>query len=89
MAEGPRSAGVERAKTSPIGSAPASAREVSSNNRFPVNPAPGVARSNTQITPGRASANAAIGGPVRGLSVRRPGASPGTANQPAPPPKGK
>ncbi|KJA20777.1 hypothetical protein HYPSUDRAFT_42870 [Hypholoma sublateritium FD-334 SS-4] len=87
VAEGPRSAGVERSKTTPMGNPPASAREASSNNRFPVNPAPGVARSNTQITPGRASANASIGGPVRGLSLRRPGGSPGTSIQPAPPAK--
>ncbi|KAH8828097.1 NADPH oxidase regulator NoxR [Flagelloscypha sp. PMI_526] len=48
---------------------------------------PGVQRSATQITPGRPSpaAGQGIGGPVRGLSVRKPGGPGG--NEPAPPPK--
>ncbi|KAF9460762.1 NADPH oxidase regulator NoxR [Collybia nuda] len=46
----------------------------------------GPTRSNTIITPGRPSPG--IGGPVRGLSVRRPGASPSvTSAPPAPPAK--
>ncbi|KAJ7502895.1 NADPH oxidase regulator NoxR [Mycena galericulata] len=51
----------------------------------------GPARSNTVLNTARASPNAGIGGPVRGLSVRRGGSPPG-ANKPlaaAPPPPGK
>lgn len=44
----------------------------------------GVTRSATQITPGRPSPqNAGMGGPVRGLSVRKP-AAPGQQGPPAP-----
>ncbi|KDR75258.1 hypothetical protein GALMADRAFT_226928 [Galerina marginata CBS 339.88] len=89
-AEGPRSAGVERSKTT-AGIAPSPARDAG-NTRLPSpkeTPAPsGVARSNTQITPARPSPNASIGGPVRGLSVRRPGASPNNP-PPAPAPPAK
>jgi hypothetical protein len=42
-------------------------------------------RSNTVLNTARASPNAAIGGPVRGLSVRRGGSPPAT-NKPAPGP---
>jgi hypothetical protein len=45
----------------------------------------GVARSNTQITAARPSPNAALGGPMRGLSIRKPGASPSNPNPPVPP----
>jgi hypothetical protein len=45
----------------------------------------GVARSNTQITAARPSPNAALGGPMRGLSIRKPGASPSNPNLPVPP----
>jgi len=48
----------------------------------------GVTRSNTQITAARPSPNAALGGPMRGLSIRKPGASPSNLNPPVPP-KGK
>jgi len=84
LGDGPRSAGVERSKTT-INVMPAN------REGRPVSPkdaagATNISRSNTQITPGRPSPNASIGGPVRGLSVRRPGASP---NNPAPaPPSG-
>jgi len=76
-ADGPRSAGVERSKTAP-NVTPSIGRD---NNAGPSmkEAAPGggsITRSNTQITPARPSPNAAIGGPVRGLSVRRPGVSP-------------
>ncbi|KAF8973170.1 NADPH oxidase regulator NoxR [Flammula alnicola] len=88
--EGPRSAGIERSKTTPA-LPPTSAREPSSNRLPPSNDLPptsaGVTRSNTQITPARPSPNASIGGPARGLSIRRPGASPNKPNPPAPPAK--
>jgi len=48
-------------------------------------PAP-ISRSNTQITPTKPSAGAGIGGPVRGLSVRRPQGD--TPPPPPPPAKG-
>lgn len=84
VAGGPKSAGMERAKTA-AATVPTT-REPGSSGLAPPDSAPaGVTRSNTQITPARASPNAAIGGPVRGLSVRKPGASPGNA----PPPPGK
>ena len=43
-----------------------------------------VTRSATQITPGRPTAGASIGGPTRGLSVRKPGPGPEAAPPPAP-----
>lgn len=79
VADGPRSAGLERSRTTP-GPMPTSAREIG-NMRVP-SPKEndllraGVARSNTQITPARPSPNAVIGGPTRSLSIRKPGASP-------------
>ncbi|RXW15133.1 hypothetical protein EST38_g10721 [Candolleomyces aberdarensis] len=87
--DGPRSAGLERAKTTI--NVPANARELTSgrmgspiNRMQPTSAGAAVARSNTQITPSRPSPNAMIGGPVRGLSVRRPGVG---LNGPSPPPK--
>ncbi|TEB37430.1 NADPH oxidase regulator NoxR [Coprinellus micaceus] len=80
----PRSAGLERAKTTI--NVPANARELTS--RGPMSAGGSIARSNTQITPGRPSPNAGLGGPgsTRGLSIRRPGA--GSPNRgPALPPK--
>ncbi|KAJ7928502.1 NADPH oxidase regulator NoxR [Mycena leptocephala] len=44
----------------------------------------GPTRSNTVLNTARASPNAGIGGPVRGLSVRRGGSPPGGANKPLP-----
>ncbi|KAF6760167.1 NADPH oxidase regulator NoxR [Ephemerocybe angulata] len=89
--DGPRSAGVERAKTTI--NVPANARELSSGNSFspssrgpPNSAGAALGRSNTQITPGRPSPNAGIGGPPRGLSIRqRQGGSPNRG--PAPPAK--
>lgn len=84
--DAPKSAGMERSKTA-AATVP-TPREPGNSRLTPPDSAPaGVARSNTQITPARASPNAAIGGPVRGLSVRKPGASPG--NPPTAPPKGE
>ncbi|KAJ2916301.1 hypothetical protein MD484_g4120, partial [Candolleomyces efflorescens] len=88
--DGPRSAGLERAKTTI--NVPANARELTSGGRMasptnrmqPSSAGSIVGRSNTQITPSRPSPNAMIGGPTRGLSVRRPGVG---LNGPAPPPK--
>lgn len=79
IADGPRSAGLERSRTTPA-PAPASPREIG-NMRVPSPQrsdllSPGVARSNTQITPARPSPNAVIGGPLRSVSIRKPGASP-------------
>lgn len=82
----PRSAGLERARTTI--NVPANARELTSG-RAPMSAGASIARSNTQITPGRPSPNAGMGGPAsatRGLSLRRPGGSPNRG--PAPPPKG-
>ncbi|KAF9524021.1 NADPH oxidase regulator NoxR [Crepidotus variabilis] len=77
--DGPKSAGVERSNTSPFGGREGSGSR--SPKRSPgsseVTPT-GIARSNTQIAVGRPSANAAVGsmgGPVRGLSIKRPGGS--------------
>ncbi|KAF9476353.1 NADPH oxidase regulator NoxR [Pholiota conissans] len=86
--DGPKSAGVERAKTTPA-NPPMSARETSNIRLAPPISSPdvGVARSNTQIIPARPSPNASIGGPVRGLSVRRAGASPSNPAPPNPPAK--
>ncbi|CAA7261646.1 unnamed protein product [Cyclocybe aegerita] len=87
-AEGPRSAGVERSRTTPGGLSGAG-RELGGGRLSPkaTSPGAGITRSNTQITPARPSPNASIGGPVRGLSVRKPGASP--SNPPPPPSKDK
>jgi len=82
LSDGPRSAGVERSKTT-VGST--TLRPISPKEG---NPGASIARSNTQITPARPSPNASIGGPVRGLSVRKPGASPNNPTAPAPPAKG-
>jgi len=51
-------------------------------------PADTLGRSNTQITPAKpsAAAMAGMGGPVRGLSVRRPGDTPQQQQPPPPPP---
>jgi hypothetical protein len=81
--DGPRSAGVERSKTT-ANVTPSPARATSPKEAGPG--AGGITRSNTQITPARASPNAGIGGPVRGLSVRRPGAPPNNAPAAAGPP---
>ncbi|KAF8160854.1 NADPH oxidase regulator NoxR [Crassisporium funariophilum] len=85
--EGPRSAGVERSKTAFLPST--STRDDLGSGRIPSPKSAqpmgaSVSRSNTQITPGRPSVNATIGGPVRGLSVRRPGASPRNPSPPVP-----
>lgn len=54
---------------------------------------PGLTRNPTQIVPGRPSPGVGIGGPVRGLSIRKPadtGPSAGpSAAGPTPPPKGR
>ncbi|KAJ3570908.1 hypothetical protein NP233_g4105 [Leucocoprinus birnbaumii] len=88
---------VERAKTTLA--VPSNAREFTNpNNRGPSSPnndnrsaEPGLARSATQITPGKPSPGVGIGGPVRGLSVRRPNDAPAPVSLndsgPAPPPK--
>lgn len=89
VTDGPRSAGLERSKTTPA-PAPQSAREIGKTGV----PSPkgsdflgaGLARSNTQITPARPSPNATVGGPMRSLSIRKPGASP---SNPLVQPKGK
>lgn len=84
--EMPRSAGVERSKTTI--NVPANARELTSPSRGPMSAGASIARSNTQITPGRPSPNAGMRPPgsTRGLSIRRPGG--GSPNRgPAPPPK--
>jgi len=85
--EGSRSAGVERSKTAFLPST--SSRDSPGSGKIPppssMQPmGVSVTRSNTQITPGRPSVNATIGGPVRGLSVRKPGASPSSPNPPVP-----
>lgn len=89
-ADGVRLAGVERSRTAM--NPPQSARLASSNKgpppRPPMSAGASIGRSNTNITPSRPSPNATIGGPVRGLSVRRPGnASPGNSSPPRAPPK--
>ncbi|TFK75475.1 NADPH oxidase regulator NoxR [Pluteus cervinus] len=80
-----RAPALGRAKTTL--NVPPNAREMTSggnrNPSPPPKPEPTIARSNTQITPGRPSPNAGIGGPVRGSSVRRPNDS-----SPPPPAKG-
>jgi hypothetical protein len=84
--EGPRSAGIERSRT--MGNPGMSSLRDGPKPPSPQSAqGPGIKRSNTQITPGRPSANAGIGGPVRGLSVRRPGNSPNSPNAPPPPAK--
>lgn len=88
--EGPRSAGIERSKTT--ANTTASPARDAGRAPSPKGAGPaggGIARSNTQITPARASPNAGIGGPVRGLSVRRPAASPNNPASAAPPVPGK
>lgn len=76
----PKSSGVERSKTSytPPTDTQDSGPErlISPRMAQPTNPS--VMRNNTQITPARPSPNATIGdlqGQVRGLSIRRPGAT--------------
>ncbi|KAH6914261.1 NADPH oxidase regulator NoxR [Coprinopsis sp. MPI-PUGE-AT-0042] len=89
---GIKSAGLERSKTTL--NVPSNARELTSGGGMtpPVSAGVVLDRSNTQITPGRPSANAQIGGPTRGLTVRRAD-SPGNANRgpprdvPAPDPR--
>jgi len=73
----PKSAGVERSKTShtPVTNTQDSGPQM-------IQPmSPGVTRNNTQITPARPSPNATIGGQsqVKGLSIRKPGATPTNA----------
>lgn len=82
---GIKSAGLERSKTTL--NVPSNARELtapSGGMNPPVSAGVVLDRSNTQITPGRPSANAQIGGPVRGLTVRRAD-SPGNVNARGPP----
>ncbi|KAF8895701.1 NADPH oxidase regulator NoxR [Gymnopilus junonius] len=95
-AEGPRSAGIERSKTMGANVAPTAARETreareggnaKAASPKEAGPGAGISRSNTQITPARPSPNAMIGGPVRGLSVRRPGVNAPPAAGPAVPGK--
>jgi tetratricopeptide (TPR) repeat protein len=91
LVDGVKLAGVERSKTTL--NSPQSARLASFNKgpfpRQPMSAGASIGRSNTNITPSRPSPNATIGGPVRGLSVRRPGnASPENSSPPIAPPKG-
>lgn len=76
----PQSAGVERSKTS---YAPVTNTQDFgfTSPKMTQSVSPGVARNNTQITPTRPSPNATIGGQsqVRGLSIRRLGATPNNA----------
>lgn len=87
VADGPRSAGIERSRTAPA-PAPANAREIGNMGIPSPNESGsmgvGVVRNNTQISAARPSPNAAIGGPMRGLSIRKPGASPSNPNLPVP-----
>jgi len=69
----PGDSGLGRAKTT---------LNTSSNAPMPADTPPSIGRSNTQIAPAKPSAAASIGGPVRGLSVRRQEDTP-----PAPPAK--
>lgn len=86
--------GLARSKTTL--NVPSNARELTSGGdggggRSPGGVSGGPARSNTVLNTARASPNAGMGGPVRGLSVRRGGSPPAT-NKPlaaAPPPPGK
>lgn len=88
----PKSAAVERSKTSYT---PATETQ-DSGPKKPILPQvtqsmnPSVTRNNTQITPARPSPNATIGGQgqVRGLSIRRPGATPMNALPSVTPSKG-
>ncbi|EFI28161.1 NADPH oxidase regulator NoxR [Coprinopsis cinerea okayama7 len=75
-AESIRSAGLERSKTTI--NVPSNARALTSPQSLspssrlpPVSSAGALGRSNTQITPGRPSPSAGMGGPSRGMSVRR------------------
>ncbi|GLB37380.1 putative NADPH oxidase regulator [Lyophyllum shimeji] len=85
----PRSAGLERSKTTL--NVPANARELTSGQ----GQSPQSARPGSDTTPVRSNttmnvrASPGIGGPVRGLSVKRPGASPTSppSAPPAPPAK--
>lgn len=84
--EMPRSAGLERAKTT-IAVAPNARSLTSPTPRGgSISAGASIARSNTQITPGRPSQNAGMGPPstTRGLSIRRPGG--GSPNRGPPPP---
>ncbi|KAF8653299.1 hypothetical protein AX16_003999 [Volvariella volvacea WC 439] len=88
-----RSVALGRSKTTL--NVPANARELTSGRVASPSPPPprpadsNIARSNTQITPARPSANAMAGGPTRGLSVRRPDANLAPTNPPAPQPPNK
>ncbi|KAJ6593589.1 NADPH oxidase regulator NoxR [Mycena capillaripes] len=87
--------GLARSKTTL--NVPSNARELTSGGgdgpaRSPSTSGP--VRSNTVLNTARASPNAGMGGPVRGLSVRRGGSPPAANNKPlpgagGPPPPGK
>ncbi|TFK44440.1 NADPH oxidase regulator NoxR [Crucibulum laeve] len=85
--EGPKSAGLERARTTL--NVPSNARELTSGALRSPGAGPTITRNNTTITTARASPNASIGGPVRGLSVQRPGAAPPGVNLSPPSPPSK
>jgi len=67
-----KSAGVERSKMPYI---PVTNPQDSGPEKFISPTGAGVRRNNTQITPARASPNATIGGQVRSMSIRKPGAT--------------
>jgi len=82
----PQQSALGRSKTTL--NVPANARELTSGSKEDTS---ALTRANTFITPSRASPNVAMGGPARGLSVRRPTASPtgggGAERAPEPPTK--
>ncbi|KAF9010469.1 NADPH oxidase regulator NoxR [Cyathus striatus] len=82
---GPKSAGLERARTTINVT---TTREGGPNLQSLRSPGsgPSMARNNTMINNARPSPNATVGGPVRGLSVRRPGDNSPVNPQGPPPP---
>ncbi|KIK68996.1 hypothetical protein GYMLUDRAFT_1001610 [Collybiopsis luxurians FD-317 M1] len=65
---------------------PVNARErIAGGGSSDLDSAPAISRSNTSISPTKVSPAGGIGGPVRGLSVRKPGGPGGAAAAPPPP----